>query len=55
MKRKKNVRSSVRICEPSTSASAMMMILPYRSFERSNSSPMPQPSAVTTGISFSLP
>ena len=40
--------------EPSTSASAMMIILPYRSLERSKSSPMPVPRAITTGISFSL-
>lgn len=35
----------------STSASAMMIIFPYRSFVRSNSSPMP-PRAPATGMSF---
>ncbi len=39
--RKKNVRSSVRMCAPSTSASVMMMILWYRAFSIVNSSLMP--------------
>ena len=39
---------------PSTSASAIRIILPYRSLDMSNSSPMPAPKAVTIGISFSL-
>ena len=36
----------VLICEPSTSASVIMIILWYLSFSRSNSSCIPQPSAV---------
>ncbi len=34
------------MCEPSTSASHMRMILPYRTFAASNSSPTPAPMAV---------
>ena len=49
--RKKKVKSSVRMCAPSTSASAIMMILEYRSFSRLNSSaPIPVPNAVTMSI-----
>ena len=43
--RKKNVSSSVRMWEPSMSASVMMTIFPYRSLAMSNSSPMPVESA----------
>ena len=34
--RNNSVRSSVRICDPSTSASHMMMIFPYRTFSGAN-------------------
>ena len=37
---------SVRMCAPSTSASVITITRLYRSFERSNSSPMPVPMAV---------
>jgi len=40
--------------EPSTSASAMMMTLWYRSLETSKSVPMPAPSEAMTGESLSL-
>ena len=43
---KKNVRSNVAIWAPSTSASVMMMIFPYRALAMSKSSPIPQPKAV---------
>src|SRR5437773_2596549 len=47
MCRKKNVNRSVRMCAPSTSASAMITTRWYRAFSRSNSSsPMPVPIAV---------
>src|SRR5262249_42801100 len=46
MCRKKNVKSSVRMCEPSTSASVMITILWYRMLTGSKSSPIPVPSAV---------
>ncbi len=44
--RKKRVSSSVRMCEPSTSASHMRIILLYRSFSGLKSSPTPAPMAV---------
>ena len=37
----KNVRSNVLICEPSTSASVSIIILPYLSFSILKSSPNP--------------
>ncbi len=46
MWRKKKVRSSVRMCEPSTSASVMITILWYRIFSASKSVEIPAPSAV---------
>ena len=46
MYRKKYVSSSVRMCAPSTSASAMSTMRWYRAFSRSNSSSMPVPIAV---------
>ena len=46
MYRKKYVSSSVRMCAPSTSASAIRTMRWYRVFSRSNSSPMPVPIAV---------
>src|SRR5208337_3049415 len=46
MCRKKKVSSSVRMCDPSTSASVIRMILPYRTLVGSKSSlAMPVPSA----------
>ena len=38
------------MCEPSTSASAIIIILPYLSFDISKSSPIPHPSAWIIGI-----
>src|SRR2546423_1616882 len=46
MNRNSRVSSRVRMCCPSTSASAISTILWYRSFSMSNSSWMPVPSAV---------
>src|SRR5712691_6924779 len=46
MCRYRNVSTSVRMCEPSTSASVMTMMRWYRSDSMSNSSPMPVPIAV---------
>ncbi len=47
MCRKKKVRSRVRMCAPSTSASVMMITLPYRRRAGSKSSfPIPVPRAV---------
>jgi len=46
MYRKNNVSSSVVMCCPSTSASAIVMTLWYRTFLGSNSSPTPPPIAV---------
>ena len=43
MWRKKNVSSSVRMCAPSTSASASTMTLWYRAFSPAKSSPTPAP------------
>ena len=43
---KKNVSSNVRMCAPSTSASAMITMRWYRAFSMSISSPMPVPIAV---------
>ena len=49
--RKKKVKSRLRMCAPSTSASAIIMTLAYRSFSRLNSSaPIPVPNAVTMSI-----
>ncbi len=44
--RYRNVKRSVRIWQPSTSASHIRMILWYRSFSKLNSSPTPVPRAV---------
>src|SRR5438552_2193948 len=46
MCRYRKVSTSVRMCEPSTSASVMTMTRWYRSAETSNSSPIPVPMAV---------
>src|SRR6478752_10514356 len=56
MNRNNSVSSSVEMCWPSTSASAISTILWYRSLARSNSSWMPVPSAVMiawTSVFFS--
>ena len=56
MNRNSSVSSSVLMCCPSTSASAIRMILWYRSLVMSNSSWMPAPSAVIiawTSVFFS--
>src|SRR6478735_3215248 len=56
MNRNNRVSSSVEMCWPSTSASAISTILWYRSLARSNSSWMPVPSAVMiawTSVFFS--
>ena len=45
MWRKKNVSRRVRMCDPSTSASVMMTIRPYRRFSSLKSSRIPHPMA----------
>ena len=51
---KKNVNNKVLIWAPSTSASAIRIILSYLNFVISNSLPIPAPNAVITGWSLSL-
>src|SRR3989304_1040718 len=55
MYRKKSVRSSGGMCCPSTSASAIVMILWYPTFAARNSSPTPAPMAVMRLRISSLP
>ena len=55
MYRNSTVSSSVVMCWPSTSASAMSTILWYRSLEMSNSSPMLVPNAVIIDWISALP
>ena len=51
---KKNVKSNVLICAPSTSASAIITILPYFKLSILKSSPIPVPSACIIGNNFRL-
>ncbi len=55
MNRNSSVSSRVRMCWPSTSASAISTILWYRSLAMSNSSPMPVPKAEMSAWTSLLP